>query len=67
VATGALGEVEVQDACALTETDPSVVNTQDDPNRVVPTPIQVNVEQATLGVELPPVAWACIRLTSRPG
>jgi hypothetical protein len=66
VATGALGEVEVQDACALTE-DPSVVNTQDDPYKVVPTPIQVNVEQATLGVELRPVAWACIRLTSRPG
>ena len=65
VGTAALGELKVQEACALTGPDPLATNTEQAPNRVVPTPIQVIADQAGLQVMLPPVAWACIRLTSR--
>ena len=62
VGIGAVGGVRVLEASALSGTDPSAVNTEQNPYRVVPTPIQVTVNWATLGIELPPVAWACILL-----
>ena len=62
VNTAALGPVVVQEAVALTGPDPSAANTEQDQNRIVPTPLHVEVQEATLSVQLPPVAWACIRL-----
>jgi alpha-N-arabinofuranosidase len=65
VSTAALGPVVVHEAVALTGPDPSVANTQQDPNRIIPTPLQVHAQQALLTVQLPPVSWACIRLGTR--
>jgi alpha-L-arabinofuranosidase len=67
VSTAALADVTVQAADALTGTDPSATNTEEAPDRVTPTPIQVVSQHKTLQVDLPPVAWTCIRLATRPG
>jgi alpha-N-arabinofuranosidase len=66
VSTAALTDVTVQAAYTLTSADPSVTNTEDTPDRVTPTPIQVVSQHKTLQVELAPVAWTCIRLATRP-
>ena len=65
VNTAALGPVAVQEAVALTDPEPSAANTEHDPNRVTPTPLSAEAQQATLSVQLPPVSWACIRLGIR--
>jgi alpha-L-arabinofuranosidase len=66
VSTAALTDVTVQAAYTLTSADPSVTNTEEAPDRVTPTPIQVVSEHKSLRVELAPVAWTCIRLATRP-
>jgi alpha-N-arabinofuranosidase len=67
VNTAALDPVVVQEAVALTGPDPSAANTEHDPNRVIPTPLHAEAQQGTLGVQLPPVSWACIRLGTNTG
>jgi alpha-L-arabinofuranosidase len=62
--TAALGEVVVRDGWVLTG-EPHATNTQDAPDRIVPTPLKATVEQGAVLAELPPVSWACIRLVRR--
>jgi len=64
VRTAAFGNVALQEACPLTDDDPLAVNSEGDPHRVVPTPIQAVVEQDAVLVELPPVSWTCLRLAT---
>ena len=65
VKTAGLGPVTVRDACVLTGPHPSAVATQEDPNQIVPVPLPAEAREATVTVQLPPVAWACIRLAAR--
>ncbi len=62
IGTAGLGRVAVEDARAITGSDPLAANTEQDPGRVVPVALSVAAEPATLTVELPPVSWACVRL-----
>ena len=64
VNTAALGPIDVQEAWVLTG-PPSAANTEHDPNRIVPTPLHAEAQQVTLSAQLPPIAWACIRLGTR--
>ena len=62
VSTTALGPVVVEEASALTDPDPAAVNSERDPQRVVPAPLEVVAHEGTLTLELPAVSWACVRL-----
>ena len=65
------GPLEVTEAVMLHEDDPYTVNTAEDPDRVVPRPLEgVHLAAddagtdgpATLTATLPPISWAMIRL-----
>ena len=65
------GPLEVTEAVMLHEDDPYTVNTAEDPDRVVPRPLEgVHLAAddagtdgpATLTATLPPISWAVIRL-----
>ena len=65
------GPLEIAEAVVLHEDDPYTVNTAEDPDRVVPQPLEgVHLTAddagadgpATLTADLPPISWAMIRL-----
>ena len=63
VPLGDFAPLEVTEAVALHEPDRYAENTADDPDRVVPRPLDdVHLEKNTLTATLPPVSWAMIRL-----
>jgi alpha-N-arabinofuranosidase len=64
---GALGDVNVQEALTVTDSDLRAVNTQEDPDRVVPQAILASIEGTVLRVELPPASWTCARLSPARG
>jgi alpha-L-arabinofuranosidase len=59
-----LPEVQVHDAVTLTSSDPHAANTEADPTRVTPQPIDVSLADGVVRVQLPPVSWTCLRLGS---
>jgi alpha-N-arabinofuranosidase len=59
-------DVTFLDATTLTDTDPLASNTEQDPQRVLPQSIQGRIENQILQVDLAPVSFACIRLSSTP-
>jgi alpha-L-arabinofuranosidase len=63
VDTAALGTVRVQHSATISDADPKAANTQQDPDRVTPGPLDASVEDGVLRVELPPISWSCIQLT----
>lgn len=52
----------VRDATVLAEDDPTACNTEQQPDRVRPRPLQAAVDDGRLQAVLPPVSWAVIRL-----
>jgi alpha-L-arabinofuranosidase len=63
VKTGSLGGLQVQEAWVLSDADPMAANTEQEPDRVTPQPLDASVIDGVLVVELPPISWACVRLT----
>ena len=54
------------EALVLHEDDPYAVNTAEEPDRVLPRPLEeVHLEGRSLTAELPPISWAIIRLRRR--
>ncbi len=65
-AGAAVGAVELVEAVILHEDDPLLVNTAEDPDRVVPRTLEhVRLEGDTLSTTLPAVSWAMLRLRPR--
>jgi alpha-N-arabinofuranosidase len=62
VRTGALGPVGVAEAWVLDDEDTAATNTAEQPDRVVPAPLDTEVDGGELRVTLPPVSWAAVRL-----
>ena len=62
VAIASFGAVEVAEAWALHDDDTSAVNTEDEPDRVVPRPGSAVIADGVLSVVLPPVSWNAVRL-----
>ncbi|QFZ20202.1 arabinosylfuranosidase ArfA [Saccharothrix syringae] len=60
-----LGGVEPVEAWSLHDADPTATNTEREPDRVVPRPLEVEVVDGALRVVLPPVSWQAIRLGAR--
>ena len=66
---GAAGEAgfELLEALQLHEDDPYTVNTVEDPDRVLPRPLEeVHLEERSLRASLPPISWTMIRLRRLP-
>ncbi len=60
------GGLQVGDALVLTDADPSATNTADQPNRVVPQPLDgVALIDGELHLELPPLSWVTVTLHHR--
>lgn len=60
---GAFGAVRLSEAWLLTDPDLTATNTQQNPDRVMPRPLDtITIDNNTLRVTLPRVSWAAIRL-----
>jgi alpha-N-arabinofuranosidase len=61
------GAFELVEALVLHEDDPYAVNTVEEPDRVLPRPLEeVHLAARSLTAALPPISWAMIRLRRRP-
>jgi alpha-N-arabinofuranosidase len=61
----ALGSLQVAEATSLHDDDVAARNTESEPDRVTPQPLNdLEVADGTLRALLPPVSWTTIRLTS---
>ncbi len=59
----AFGDLTVGDALVIVDSDPAATNTVDDPDRVVPVPLdKVELLAGELHIELPPLSWATVTL-----
>jgi alpha-N-arabinofuranosidase len=58
----AFPDASVREATALWDDDPNAHNTEQRPDRVVPRPLDVTIEDGMVHAHLPPVSWAVIRL-----
>ncbi|HEX8508275.1 MAG TPA: alpha-L-arabinofuranosidase C-terminal domain-containing protein, partial [Propionibacteriaceae bacterium] len=59
-----LSGVRVSEAWTLADADPLAANTEAEPDRVVPRPVEATATDGVLRVELPAVSWSCVRLAS---
>ncbi len=62
VGLAAFGDVRVAEAWTVHDSDGSATNTEDDPDRVVPKPQEVDIVDGELHAVLPPVSWTAVRL-----
>ena len=59
----AFGDLTVGDALVIVDSDPAATNTVDDPDRVVPVPLdKAELLAGELHLELPPLSWATVTL-----
>ena len=59
------GDVDIAESWVVGGGDPYATNDRDEPNRVVPVPLDsVRLVDGSLRAELPPVSWCAIRLTT---
>ena len=59
----AFGDLTVGDALVIVDSDPAATNTVDDPDRVVPVPLnKAELLGGELHLELPPLSWATVTL-----
>jgi alpha-N-arabinofuranosidase len=58
----ALGAVEVVGAVTLTDPDPLAINSQAEPDRVMPATLDASVVEGDVTLELAPISWTCLRL-----
>ncbi len=59
------GDLELLEHNCLYDEDPHAINSEAEPNRVVPRPGDATLESGRLTAVLPPSSWHCIRLSSR--
>ncbi|WP_344511323.1 alpha-N-arabinofuranosidase [Dactylosporangium maewongense] len=57
----------VEHAELLWAPDPTATNTADDPDAVVPRPLDTRLDDGTLALRLPPVSWATVRIGCATG
>jgi len=65
VRLGAFGELRLVEHLVVAEDDRNALNSEDDPDRVVPHPGVSAIVGGDLDVTLPPASWHCIRLSNR--
>ena len=64
-ALAAFGEVDIAESWVIGGGDPYAINERDQPDRVVPVPLEsVQLVDGSLQAELPPVSWCAVRLTT---